>query len=78
MRIKITSAGIFGASGEVPIGSEFDLQSAPPEGWNGRYVVVSEKSPKAVEISNEDAASNHPVENAMLRAGRKSSAAADK
>lgn len=52
MRIKITSAGIYGASGEVPIGSEFDLQSAPPEGWNGRYIVVSEKSAAAVPVVN--------------------------
>lgn len=53
MRIKITSTGIFGGSGEVQVGSEFDLQSDPPQGWHGRYVVISESTAGAQAIVNQ-------------------------
>lgn len=53
MKIRITTGGIFGASGEVPIGTEFDV-SAVPAGWAGRYVVISEgPAPGSVPITNE-------------------------
>jgi len=52
MRIKITSGGIFGASGEVPVGSEFDLQGPLPEAWAGRYVVLSDKSSDSTAVTN--------------------------
>lgn len=52
MRIKITGGGIFGGSGEVPVGSEHDLQGDPPAGWAGRYIVVSDKAAESTAITN--------------------------
>lgn len=39
MKIRITSGGIYGASGEVPIGTELELTEVPA-GWTGRYEFV--------------------------------------
>jgi hypothetical protein len=41
MRIRITAGGIYGANGEVAIGTELELKEAP-KGWAGRYVVIGE------------------------------------
>lgn len=41
IRIKIIAGGIYGASGEVPVGAEFNV-SAEPTGWAGRYIVLSD------------------------------------
>lgn len=38
--IKITAGGIFGAEGEIPVGTEITLKNEP-KGWEGRYVVIS-------------------------------------
>lgn len=40
MRIQITAPGIFGADGEIPVGTEFTLDEEPVA-WAGRYVVLS-------------------------------------
>lgn len=41
MRIKITAGGIYGAEGELPIGTELTVES-PPAGWAGRYIDLDE------------------------------------
>ena len=41
MRIRITASGIYGNSGEIPVGTEFDV-SHSPEGWDGRFEIVSD------------------------------------
>lgn len=41
MKIRITAGGIYGANGEVAIGTELELKEAP-KGWAGRYVVIGE------------------------------------
>lgn len=48
MKIRIIAGGIFGADGEIPIGTEIELKSAP-EAWAGRYVVVGEDAPKGAK-----------------------------
>ena len=40
MRIQITAPGIFGADGEIPVGTEFTVDEEPVA-WAGRYVVLS-------------------------------------
>ena len=40
MKIEITGKGIYGADGEVPIGTILTVE-AEPTGWAGRYRVVS-------------------------------------
>jgi hypothetical protein len=40
MRIRITKPGIFGAQGEIPVGTEIEVKSEPT-GWAGRYDVIS-------------------------------------
>jgi hypothetical protein len=40
VKIKITAGGIYGADGEVPIGTVFTLPKKPA-GWEGRYEVIS-------------------------------------
>lgn len=50
--IKITAGGIFGAEGEVPVGTEITL-SEEPKGWDGRYVVISgAKADQKVAVTN--------------------------
>lgn len=41
MRIRITASGIFGNDGELPVGTEFDINGDAPAGWKGRYDVIS-------------------------------------
>lgn len=41
MKIRITGGGIYGADGEVPIGTELTLKSEP-KAWAGRYIVLSD------------------------------------
>lgn len=45
MKIRITAGGIFGADGEVKIGTEFDVEDVPT-GWDGRYEVVGKPAAK--------------------------------
>lgn len=45
MKIEITAAGIYGAKGEVPVGTIVDVKTEP-KGWQGRYRVVSGKGEK--------------------------------
>lgn len=40
MRVKITAGGIYGADGEIPIGTEITVENEPL-GWAGRYEVIS-------------------------------------
>lgn len=40
MKIEITGKGIYGADGEVPIGTTLEVKEEP-KGWEGRYRVVS-------------------------------------
>lgn len=60
-RIRVTAAGIFGAptaknpTGEIPVGSEFDIEGEMPSGWKGRAVVVgAEPEEGSVLIGNAD------------------------
>ena len=48
MKIRITAGGIYGATGEIAIGTEFDVEKEP-EGWAGRYEIVG-KAPKGAEF----------------------------
>jgi|GEM_PF-1430825 len=50
VRIKITAGGIFGAEGEIPIGSTFTL-SEEPVAWRGRYVVLSDDAGKTAVVN---------------------------
>ena len=40
MKIEITAGGIYGANGELPVGTVLEVK-AEPKGWAGRYRVVS-------------------------------------
>ena len=63
MKIRITAGGIYGAKGEIAIGTEFDVKEAP-RGWDGRYEVVSREVPKeAVPVTNpaKDDADDKPA-----------------
>lgn len=54
MRIKITAGGIYGAEGEVAIGTEVTLAEVP-EGWEGRYTVIDADDTEGKEpITNDD------------------------
>lgn len=45
MKIKITKGGIYGADGEIAIGTEIEVKS-DPVGWAGRYETISGGSKK--------------------------------
>lgn len=51
MKIEITASGIFGADGEIPVGTVVDMKSAP-QGWNGRYRIVSGETEGKTAITN--------------------------
>lgn len=60
-RIRITGPGIYGAptkdnpSGELAIGTEFDIKGDMPVGWKGRAVIVgAEPEEGSVAILNGD------------------------
>jgi hypothetical protein len=42
MRIRITAGGIYGAGGELPVGTELDIAGPIPEGWAARCEVVQD------------------------------------
>lgn len=53
--IRVTAGGIFGMKGEIPVGSEFNVSPPLPEGWAGKYEVLSEVAADAEPILNADA-----------------------
>lgn len=48
MKIEITERGIFGADGEIKVGTVFDVKDEP-KGWAGRYRIVSGGDAKGKE-----------------------------
>lgn len=51
MRIRITKPGIYGGSGEVPVGAEFNVRGDVPSAWSGRYeIVTDDPKPEAVAV----------------------------
>lgn len=51
MRIKITKAGIYGADGPIPVGTELTLKDAP-KGWAGRYEEIAGTSEGKTPVTN--------------------------
>jgi hypothetical protein len=51
MKIEIVAGGIYGAEGEIPIGTVMDVKSEP-QGWAGRYRVVSGGGKDKVAVTN--------------------------
>ena len=52
MRIRIIAGGIFGADGEVQIGTEFDV-GIVPEGWARKVEVIKDDpAPESVAVTN--------------------------
>jgi hypothetical protein len=51
-RIRITKGGLFGNTGELPIGEEFTLEGKPPAGWAGRYEIISQTGDKEPVTAN--------------------------
>lgn len=45
MRIRITAGGIYGADGELLVGTELDISGPIPEGWAARCEVVQDVPP---------------------------------
>lgn len=52
MRIQITAGGIFGADGELPIGTRLDVAERPV-GWDGRFIVLGEDGENAELVTGE-------------------------
>ncbi len=53
MRIRITKPGIYGAEGEIAVGTELDMKNEP-KGWDGRYEVVGGRTTAKHEPVNND------------------------
>lgn len=53
MKIRITSGGIFGAKGEIPVGTEITVKKEPTE-WAGRYTVLDGDAKGKTAIVNPD------------------------
>jgi FtsP/CotA-like multicopper oxidase with cupredoxin domain len=52
MRVRVTSRGIYGADGPIPVGTILTLDREPVH-WGARYEVLTpEASPQAVPITN--------------------------
>lgn len=54
MKIRVIAGGIFGADGEIPAGSEFDIIDGPvPEAWAKKVqVIIEPASAEAVPVTN--------------------------
>jgi hypothetical protein len=66
MKIRITAGGIYGAKGEIAIGTEFEVKDVP-NGWDGRYEIVGKDASKdAVPVTNpaKDDAEDKPARRA--------------
>lgn len=57
MRIRITKGGIFGAQGEIAVGTEIDVKDEP-SGWAGRYDVISSGGKGKTAVTNPTADQN--------------------
>lgn len=58
MKIKVIAKGIWGADGELPIGTELTISGQIPPGWA-----------ELVEVINEAPASAEPITNPRKRRG---------
>lgn len=54
-KIRIIAGGIFGAKGEVPIGTELEVNGDLPAGWAGRFVELGSDDGKTLQIGTGDA-----------------------
>jgi hypothetical protein len=54
MRIQITAPGIFGADGEIPVGTEITVNEEP-KAWAGRYLVLSRTAKDKTAVTNPKA-----------------------
>ena len=53
MKIRITAPGIFGAKGEIPVGTEVQIKGDPPAGWSGKFAEIgSNPKPDAKAVTN--------------------------
>lgn len=60
MKIEITAGGIFGADGEIPVGTVLDLKNEP-QGWHGRYRIISGDTEGKTAIINPTASTGYAV-----------------
>lgn len=51
MRIEITKGGIYGAQGEIPVGTELTVKEEP-KAWAGRYRVIGKTDGKTA-VTND-------------------------
>jgi hypothetical protein len=54
MRIRITAGGIYGADGELPVGTELDITGPIPEGWVARCEVVQDAPAAPLTADNTE------------------------
>lgn len=72
-RIRITTPGIYGLvpteenpTGEYPIGHEFDTDATLPEGWNGKYHIVSRNVAEgSVVVTNPSSTDTGPLDGSV-------------
>lgn len=53
MKIEITARGIYGANGEIPIGTEVTVKDEPLA-WKGRYRVIGKTAGKTPVLNDDD------------------------
>lgn len=54
MEIRVIAGGIFGADGEIPVGSEFTIQGEIPDAWAKKVEKIEGTPTDAVPIVNPD------------------------
>ena len=52
MRIRVIAKGIWGAGGEVPIGTELTISGQIPPGWSELVDVIDDAPAAAAPITN--------------------------
>lgn len=53
MRIRVIKPGIYGADGQIPVGTEFSIKGEVPAGWAGRVEVIqADPKPEAKAVTN--------------------------
>lgn len=53
MKIRVIAGGIFGASGEIPVGTEVEIAGEIPESWAKKVAVIAdEPAAEAVPVTN--------------------------
>lgn len=49
MKLRVITGGIYGAAGEIPVGTEFDISGEVPESWAKKVEVIGQDAAEGAQ-----------------------------